>query len=64
MKEFMRDDWGEVKEKIMLLALRSKFMQHPELRTLLVSTNPKRLVESTANDSIGVNLLMVLVKID
>lgn len=51
MKEFRRDDWDEVKEKIMLVGLRSKFIQHPELGRLLVSTNPKRLVESTANDS-------------
>ena len=46
-----RDNWVELKESVMLKALRGKFAQHPELAELLLSTSPKRLVESTSNDA-------------
>lgn len=46
-----RANWGEVKEKIMLDALRAKFRQHPDLRSLLLATGNCRLVEHTANDA-------------
>ena len=51
MKNLRRDDWVEIKENVMLKALRGKFSQHPELAELLLSTCPKRLVESTSNDA-------------
>ena len=35
----------------MLKALRGKFTQHPELAKRLLSTSPRRLVESTSNDA-------------
>lgn len=46
-----RADWQEMKEEIMLDALRAKFSQHPELRELLLATGNALLVEHTANDS-------------
>jgi GTP cyclohydrolase II len=51
MKNLQRGDWAELKEDVMLKALRGKFSQHPELAKLLLSTIPKRLVESTSNDT-------------
>jgi GTP cyclohydrolase II len=51
MKNLQREDWAELKEDVMLKALRGKFSQHPELAKLLLSTIPKRLVESTSNDT-------------
>ena len=51
MENLRRDDWAELKEDVMLKALRGKFTQHPELAKLLLSTSPKRLVEATSNDA-------------
>jgi N-glycosidase YbiA len=47
----LRKDWEDVKEEIMLEALRAKFTQHEKLRDLLVSTGDAILVEHTPNDS-------------
>jgi N-glycosidase YbiA len=46
----LRQDWEQVKEVIMRDALRAKFAQHPELRSLLLSTGEAKLVEHTTND--------------
>jgi N-glycosidase YbiA len=46
-----RPDWEAVKDEIMMTALRAKFIQHPELRELLLSTGDAELVEHTKNDS-------------
>ena len=51
MKNLRRANWAELKEGIMLKALRGKFAQHPELAKLLLSTSQKRIVESTSNDA-------------
>ena len=34
----------------MIIALRAKFTQHPELKQLLLSTGNKILIEHTSND--------------
>lgn len=47
----LRADWEEVKESVMLTALRAKFTQHDDLRELLLSTGRSRLVEHTWRDS-------------
>ena len=44
-------DWGAVKDNIMRTAVRAKFVQHPELQGLLLTTGTARLVEHTENDS-------------
>jgi len=49
-KRPLRSDWEQVKDGIMLEAVRAKFTQHEELRALLLSTGKARLVEHTARD--------------
>ncbi len=46
-----KEPWSSVKEQIMLSALRAKFSQHPDLRTMLVGTGERTLVEHTALDA-------------
>jgi ribA/ribD-fused uncharacterized protein len=46
----LRRDWEKVKEDVMREALRAKFTQYPELKTLLLSTADAHLVEHTTND--------------
>lgn len=46
----LRGDWEQVKEDVMLAALRAKFTQHPELRKALLSTKDTFLVEHTVRD--------------
>ncbi|GGJ26054.1 NADAR family protein [Deinococcus roseus] len=50
-KKPLRKDWEEVKEQIMLEALRAKFTQHRDLREQLLATGNAELIEHTANDS-------------
>jgi N-glycosidase YbiA len=47
----LRLDWEIVKDDIMREALRAKFAQHPQLRSLLLSTGDAELIEHTRNDS-------------
>ncbi|MFO7563611.1 MAG: NADAR family protein [Enhygromyxa sp.] len=47
----LRSDWEQVKEDVMLRALRAKFAQHPRLARRLLSTADAELVEHTRNDS-------------
>lgn len=46
----LRPDWEEVKDSVMLEALRAKFTQHPELGRRLLETGDSLLVEHTRND--------------
>ena len=47
----LRPDWESVKDDIMREALVAKFTQHPNLKSLLLSTGGAILVEHTKNDS-------------
>lgn len=47
----LRADWETVKESIMLEALLAKFKQHASLRSILVESWPRLLVEHTAQDA-------------
>jgi ribA/ribD-fused uncharacterized protein len=49
-KHKLRADWENVKEDIMMTALRAKFTQYDSLRDLLLSTGDKHLIEHTVND--------------
>lgn len=49
-KKPLRKDWEEVKEQIMLEALRAKFTQHDDLKAALLATGEAELIEHTAND--------------
>lgn len=46
-----RSDWDEVRDEVMLQALRAKFTQHPDLQAQLLATGDAMLVEHTRNDS-------------
>ncbi|HEY4283692.1 MAG TPA: NADAR family protein [Chthoniobacterales bacterium] len=46
----LRADWESVKDNIMREALDAKFMQHPNLRSLLLDTGDAELIEHTKND--------------
>ena len=46
----LRSDWEEVKDGIMMDALRYKFSQHENLKEILMGTGQKMLVEHTKND--------------
>ena len=45
-----RSNWIEIREGIMLNALRAKFQQHPDLSNKLRSTGKRYLVEFTDRD--------------
>jgi len=47
----LRSYWETGKDAIMGEVLRAKFTQHPQLRSLLLSTGDAELVEHTANDN-------------
>lgn len=51
VSQWKRKDWEDVKDDVMLKALRCKFTQHTDLGKKLVETHDKCLVEHTANDS-------------
>lgn len=46
----LRSDWDAARDKVMLVALRAKFTQHPELRAQLLATGDALLVEHTHLD--------------
>ena len=46
----LRPDWEEVKDKVMLQALRMKFSQNPEISKELLATGDDILIEHTRND--------------
>ncbi len=47
----LRRDWESVKVEVMRKAVRAKFTQHDELRTLLLETGDAKIVEHTENDA-------------
>ena len=50
-RQRLRADWEAVKLDVMRAAVRAKFTQYEELRSLLLSTGDRRIVEHTTNDS-------------
>lgn len=46
----LRKDWEEVKEEVMLKALRAKFTQNKELKEILLGTGDAKLVEASPVD--------------
>lgn len=47
----LHPDWEQAKDDVMRQAIKAKFSQHPELRSLLISTGTAELIENTKNDS-------------
>ena len=46
----LRPDWDEVRDEVMLMAIRAKFTQHEAIAAVLASTQGAILVEHTRND--------------
>lgn len=46
----IRPDWEDVKDEIMLKAVRAKFDQHPDLTTKLLATGEDEIIEDSASD--------------
>jgi ribA/ribD-fused uncharacterized protein len=46
----IRPDWDEIKVDVMIRAVRAKFMQHADLRDLLLSTENATLHENSPHD--------------
>jgi ribA/ribD-fused uncharacterized protein len=46
----LREDWEDVKESVMLKALRRKFETHADLRDLLLSTGDAPIIENAPSD--------------
>jgi diaminohydroxyphosphoribosylaminopyrimidine deaminase/5-amino-6-(5-phosphoribosylamino)uracil reductase len=46
----VRPDWDLVNVELMYKALKSKFMSHPSLKSLLLSTSGATLVEASPSD--------------
>lgn len=47
---FKEDEWAEKQDGVMAIALKAKFMQHPELKAKLLSTGDKPIGEANARD--------------
>lgn len=47
----LRPDWEEVKNKVMLQALRMKFSQNPDIAKELMATGDAIIIEHTRNDA-------------
>jgi hypothetical protein len=50
VKDAKEEEWNEKRDQVMKIALKAKFMQHPELRTKLLSTGDKPIGEANARD--------------
>jgi N-glycosidase YbiA len=46
----LREDWEQVKDDVMRLALYAKFTQNPEIQTVLLETGDEELIENTTKD--------------
>ena len=47
----LRSDWEEIKDGVMLQALRMKFSQNPEIAKELLATRDAIIIEHTQNDA-------------
>jgi ribA/ribD-fused uncharacterized protein len=50
VKGFKEDEWNEKRDDLMRIALKAKFMQHPDLRAKLLSTGDRPIGEANARD--------------
>jgi len=47
----LRPDWEQVKDLIMYKAVKAKFLQHPDMKSILLKTGDWLIIEHTANDN-------------
>jgi ribA/ribD-fused uncharacterized protein len=50
VKNVKEDEWAEKRDGVMRIALKAKFMQHPELKAKLLSTTDRPIGEANARD--------------
>ena len=50
-KAAIRPDWDAIKDDVMYRAVRRKFEQHPELKTMLLATGDEDIIESAPTDT-------------
>jgi len=48
--EFVRDDWDEIKDKVMYKAVLVKFSENPAIKEMLIATGDQKLVEQSPTD--------------
>ncbi len=48
---YLRDDWDSIKLKVMVKIIEAKLAQNPEVRTILMNTGNKILIEESPDDS-------------
>lgn len=46
----LRADWDQIRDEVMLTALRAKFTAHEGIKRILLGTNRREIVEHTAKD--------------
>lgn len=46
----LREDWEQVKDKVMRKAVLAKFSTHPDIRAILLGTGDEAIVENAPND--------------
>jgi N-glycosidase YbiA len=46
----LRDDWEQIKDTIMYKAVKAKFLQHADLKSVLLDTGSLPIIEHTTND--------------
>lgn len=47
----LRDDWENIKERIMMVVIKSKFEQHPDIRELLIHTGLRIIIKCSKRTS-------------
>ena len=46
----MKEEWDKTKDGIMRMAVKAKFIQHPDLKTKLLETGKRPIGEASARD--------------
>lgn len=50
VKDFVPEEWDAKKDGIMKMAIKAKFIQHPDLKTKLLETGTRQIGEASARD--------------
>ena len=50
VKDFVKEEWDKTKDGIMRMAVKAKFIQHPDLKTKLLETGKRPIGEASARD--------------
>jgi hypothetical protein len=47
----LRDDWEQIKDTVMYKAVKAKFLQHADMKLVLLNTGSSPIIEHTSNDN-------------